>query len=138
MTSAGRIVAIPKLGGPDHHYEGMAAQRYRAVAITGDQQALTTFSSRVSACTSGRNARTGWPARIRTRSDGAHYLFVLEEAHESEIHVQLLVAMKKAQPGVIGDKIYVHLLIATDHHGVLFDSCGRLAGHLRQLKSMTM
>jgi hypothetical protein len=38
-------------------------------------------------------------------------LDILDEAHESEIHVQLLVAVKKSQPGVVGYEIYIHLVM---------------------------
>jgi len=52
-------------------------------------------------------------------------LHVVEEGHEAEIHMELLVAMEKREAGIVGDEIDFGLLIATEHDDVLFDaSCG--------------
>ncbi len=50
---------------------------------------------------------------------------VVEQSHESEIHVQLLMAVKKGETGVIGDEINFRFLIAAEHKYIFENSgCG--------------
>jgi hypothetical protein len=46
--------------------------------------------------------------------------------HETEVHVQLLVAVEKRQTRVVCDEIELDLLKPTHHHDVLNDPGGRL------------
>ena len=41
-----------------------------------------------------------------------------KQRHESEVHVQLLVAVEESQPGIIRHKIHFHLLISPNHHHI--------------------
>src|SRR5207249_8157268 len=42
-------------------------------------------------------------------------LHIVEQAHESEIHVQLLMTMKQCQPRIVRHKIHFHFLISANH-----------------------
>jgi hypothetical protein len=59
-------------------------------------------------------------------------------AHETIVHVQLLVAVKQRQAGIIGNKIDFHFLVASQHDHVLDHASGRLAGGLGQFEAVTM
>src|SRR5580692_7353871 len=65
-------------------------------------------------------------------------LHVLEERHEAEIHMQLLMAVKQREPRIIRHEIDLHLLIPANHDHVLDDSRGRLPCHTCQLKTVAV
>ena len=65
-------------------------------------------------------------------------LHIVEERHETVVHVQLLVAMEKRQPWIISNKIYLGFLVSAQHHNIFQDSSCRLSGQVRQLKTMAM
>ena len=44
---------------------------------------------------------------------------VIEQSHESIIHVKLLVAVKKREPGIAGDEIDLRFLVSPNHHHIL-------------------
>src|SRR6185437_4925196 len=48
---------------------------------------------------------------------------IVEQAHEAEIHVKLLVAVEQRQPRIIGYEIDRDLLVAIHHHHVLHYAC---------------
>ena len=39
-------------------------------------------------------------------------LRVVEESHETEVHVQLLVAVEESKTGIVGNKVNLQLLVA--------------------------
>ena len=39
-------------------------------------------------------------------------LYIIEERHETVVHVQLLVAVEKRQPWIISNKVYLGLLVS--------------------------
>jgi hypothetical protein len=49
---------------------------------------------------------------------------ILKESHEAEIHVEILVAVKQGEPGVIGYKIDINSAEALGEDGV-FENSGR-------------
>ena len=51
-------------------------------------------------------------------------LNVFKDSHETEIHVEILVAMKQCESRVIGDKIDINSAEAFDQDGV-FENSGR-------------
>src|SRR6516164_8874591 len=51
-------------------------------------------------------------------------LHVVEQRHEAEIHVELLVAMEKRQTGIVRDEVDLCFLIAAEHDHVLENSGG--------------
>ena len=57
----------------------------------------------------------------------ADFLHIVEERHESEVHVQLLVAVEQRQAGVIRDKINFGFLVAPEHYDVFQYSRGWLS-----------
>ncbi len=44
---------------------------------------------------------------------------VVEQRHEAEVHVQLLVTMEQREAGIVGDEVDFDFLVASDHDNVL-------------------
>jgi hypothetical protein len=44
---------------------------------------------------------------------------IVEQGHETKIHVQLLMAMKEGESGVVRHKVDFHFLVAAYHHNIL-------------------
>ena len=63
---------------------------------------------------------------------------VVEQGHETEVHVELLVTVEESQAGVVGDEVDLHLLIAADHDDVFDDAGGGLAGDACELEAVAM
>lgn len=63
---------------------------------------------------------------------------VIEERHETEIHVQLLMTMKECPPRVVRDKIKLRFLKSAQHHHILDHARGRLASDTRQLEAVAV
>ena len=40
---------------------------------------------------------------------------VIKQGHETEVHVQLLVAVKEGEPGIIGNEVNLDFLVAAYH-----------------------
>jgi len=40
---------------------------------------------------------------------------VIEQGHETEIHVQLLMAVKQGEAGIIGNEVDLDFLVSADH-----------------------
>ena len=73
------------------------------------------------------------------RGDG-HYgpSCVLQECHEPEIHVQLLVAVKECQSRIVGDEVEFEFLKSAQHDHVLDHASGRFACDARQFETVPM
>ena len=65
-------------------------------------------------------------------------LRVPEERHESEVHVQLLVAVKERQARIVGEEVELELLEPPKHHDILHDAGGRFARDTSQLEAVTV
>jgi hypothetical protein len=52
-------------------------------------------------------------------------LRVIEQRHEAEIHVQLLMAVEQGQPGIIRAEVHFDLLVAGEYDDV-FEHTGIL------------
>ena len=63
---------------------------------------------------------------------------ILKESHEAEIHVEILVAVKQGEPGVIGYKIDINSAEALGEDGVFENSGGFFSVNFRDLKIMPM
>jgi hypothetical protein len=63
---------------------------------------------------------------------------VIEQCHEPEVHVQLLMAVEQCQPWIVGREVDLHVLIATQHDDVLHDTDSGLAGYSCQLEAVSM
>src|SRR6185437_16168766 len=63
---------------------------------------------------------------------------VVEQGHEPEIHMQLLVAMEQSHPWIIGHKIHRELLVATQHGHIFHDARGWYSRHAGQLETVTV
>jgi hypothetical protein len=74
-----------------------------------------TLQERESERCSGPFQPSNWP---RLGSDSPDFLDILEERHEAEVHVQLLVAVEQRQAWVIRNKIHVGFLVASEHHDI--------------------
>src|SRR5271157_6649462 len=63
---------------------------------------------------------------------------VIEQGHESKVHVELLVAMKKRESGIIRCKADFHFLVSADHHNVFHHPRQRFPGNPGELERVTM
>src|SRR5439155_2865119 len=61
----------------------------------------------------------------------ARRLYIVEERHETVVHVQLLVTVEKRQPWIVSNKVYLGFLVSAQHHNIFQDSGGRLSGQAR-------
>ncbi len=52
---------------------------------------------------------------------------VVEQGHEAEVHVELLVAVEEGEAGIVGDEVDLDFLVAADHDDV-FDDAGGWVG----------
>ena len=48
---------------------------------------------------------------------------VVEQRHEAEVHVQLLMTVEERQTGIVSDKVYFDFLISTDHNNIFHHTC---------------
>ena len=65
-------------------------------------------------------------------------LNIVEEGHETEVHVQLLVAVEESKPGIVGNEVNLQLLIAAQHHHVLYYTGGFPPREIGKLKAVAM
>jgi len=63
-------------------------------------------------------------------------LDVIEQSHETEIHMKLLMTVKERQAGIVGSEINFDLLIAADHEDILENTGSGLARDPGQLKAV--
>ena len=47
---------------------------------------------------------------------------IFKESHKAEIHVEVLMAVKQSEPGIIGKEIDIHPTEAFDENGVFIDA----------------
>ncbi len=66
------------------------------------------------------------------------WLNIVEEGHETEVHVDLLVAVEEGEAGVVGDEIDLGFLIAADHDDIFDDAGGGLAGDLCEFEAVAV
>ena len=69
--------------------------------------------------------------RVRDNRHWRLRLRIVEERHEPEIHVQLLMAVEEGQTWIVGDKVKFELLESPEHHHVLDHARGRLTADAR-------
>jgi hypothetical protein len=65
-------------------------------------------------------------------------LGIIEQRHESEVHVQLLMTVEQGSAGIVGDKVDLHFLISAKHDDILDNPGRRLSGDAREFEAMTM
>ena len=65
-------------------------------------------------------------------------LDVIEQSHKAKIHVQLLMAVKQSEPGVVRREINFYILISADHHNIFHHPGSLLTGHAGQFKTVTV
>ena len=63
---------------------------------------------------------------------------VLHQSHETKVHVELLMAVKKRIPWILRREVYLDNLIGVDDHRVLQNAGAGLAVYLRQFKAVPM
>src|SRR6185437_8330057 len=66
------------------------------------------------------------------------HLHVVEQAHETVVHMQLLVAMEEGRPRVACDEVHLDLLVAADHDNILHHARCRLAGDPGEFEGVAM
>ncbi len=67
---------------------------------------------------------------------GEPRLYVVEQSHESEVHVQLLVTVKERKARIGGDKVDFNLLVTSDHDYILHHARGGPSGNAGDFKTM--
>ena len=75
---------------------------------------------------------------LRFRSRPFLFLHVIEQRHEPEVHVQLLVTVEESKTGMIGDEVNLQLLIAAQHDHILHDARGFCSCEVSELKAVAM
>lgn len=65
-------------------------------------------------------------------------LDIVEEAHEAEVHVELLMAVEEGEAGIVGDEIDFGLLVAAEHDDIFADAGGGDAGDLCEFEGVAM
>src|ERR1700678_1932095 len=73
-----------------------------------------------------------------SRTTICRLLLVVEQRHESEVHVQLLMAVKEREARIVCDEVDVGLLVPVEHENVLHQSCHRLSRVVCDLESMAV
>ena len=77
---------------------------------------------------------------VPTTLDRSHSMLrVVEQRHEPEVHVQLLVTVEKSQAKVIvGNEVDLASLITAQHNDILHHAGGFRSREVAQLKAVTM
>ena len=65
-------------------------------------------------------------------------LGVVEQGHEAEVHVELLVAVEEGEAGIVGEEFDFGFLVAAKHDNVFQDAGGGLAGDADKFETMAM
>src|SRR5271165_2021484 len=63
---------------------------------------------------------------------------VVEQGHESKVHVELLVAMEKREARVVRSKADFHLLVSADHYDIFHYAPQRFPRNSSELEGVTM
>jgi hypothetical protein len=98
----------------------------------------TTRSRDVSARTASNTVAETIKSRVRMTAGCDRRSRVFEERHEPEVHVQLLVTVKKRQSWIVCDEIELDLLKAAQHHHVFHHACGGPSADVGQLEAVPM
>jgi len=61
---------------------------------------------------------------------------IIQQTHEPEIHVQLLMTMEQRQPWIVGHKIDRNFLIPAKHDHIFHHPRGRSSGDVGQFEAM--
>src|SRR5229473_6084844 len=65
-------------------------------------------------------------------------LQIVEQGHETKVHVKLLVTMKQGQARIVGDEVHFRFLIPSQHHDIFENSRGGLSSQTRQFEAVPM
>ena len=63
---------------------------------------------------------------------------IFKESHKTEVHVEILMAVKQSEPGIIGQKIDVHTTEAFYENGVFIDAGRFFPVYFSDLEVMPM
>ena len=79
-------------------------------------------------------------AILKTRGSPTHGRTsdIFKESHKAEIHVEVLMAVKQSEPGIIGKEIDIHPTEAFDQYGVFIDAGRFFPVDLSDLEIMPM
>ena len=66
------------------------------------------------------------------------FLDVIEQRHETEVHVHLLMAVEKSETGIVGNKVDFVDLVDPEHHNILHDTGRGDSGEISELKAVAM
>jgi hypothetical protein len=61
---------------------------------------------------------------------------VVEQRHEAEVHVELLVTMEQREAGIVGDKVDFDFLVASHHDHILHHAGTRFPGKLGEFETV--
>ena len=75
---------------------------------------------------------------LRFRGQPFLFLHVIEQRHEPEVHVQLLVTVEESKTGMIGNEVNLQLLVAPQHDDILHDARGFRSCEISELKAVAM
>jgi hypothetical protein len=84
-------------------------------------------------------ATPSWCARVVTaRGPTSRRLDGVQQRHEPEVHVQLLMTVKQGQAGLVGGEVDVDRLITADHGNVFAHSGGGSPGDVRDFERVAV
>ena len=63
---------------------------------------------------------------------------ILNQLHEAEVHVQLLVAVEERRTRVVGDEIKLDLLKPAEHNDILNDPSGQFVADAHQFETVAV
>ena len=69
---------------------------------------------------------------------GSNLLEIIEQGHEAEIHVELLVTMEQCEARVVSHRVHMDLLVASDHHDIFQYSRCWLSREASEFKAVTV
>src|SRR5664280_1046892 len=81
---------------------------------------------------------TARSTKRQTRRAASLRLRVVEQRHKSEVHMQLLMAVKQRPARIVGHKVDFDLLVSTHHDNILHDPGRRLSGYAGQFETVAM
>src|SRR5690349_6105980 len=79
--------------------------------------------------------------RMKRKADepmGSFFLGIIEQRHQTVIHMELLMAMKQRASRIVGYEIEFDLLVAAQHYHILDDARGRFPGNPHQFETVAM
>src|SRR5689334_6163613 len=63
---------------------------------------------------------------------------VIEQGHETKVHVKLLVTVKQREARIVCREVYFDLLISPDHNHIFHHARTRLPGELGEFKTVSV